>query len=69
VEPGLTVGEWWQRWFPAQDLAPATFEAYAQQYRRHVRPRFGHRSLAEITGLELSDFARAYAKPGWRRRV
>jgi hypothetical protein len=35
----------------------AALETYAQQYRRHVRPRFGHRALAEITGLELSDFA------------
>src|SRR4029077_19638725 len=40
VEPGLSVGEWWRRWFPAQDLAPATLENYAQQYRRHVHPRF-----------------------------
>jgi hypothetical protein len=43
---GLTVGEWWDRWIPALDLAPATREAYAQQYRRHVGPRFGQsRSL------------------------
>jgi len=64
VEPGLTVGEWWQRWFPAQDLAPATLENYAQQYRRHVHPRFGRRALAEITGLELSDFARRLRESG-----
>jgi integrase len=64
VEPGLTVGEWWHRWFPAQDLAPATLETYAQQYRRHVHPRFGHRALAEITGLELSDFARRLREAG-----
>jgi integrase len=54
----LTVGEWWRRWFPVQDLAPATLENYAQQYRRHVHPRFGRRALSEITGLDLSGFAR-----------
>lgn len=64
VEPGLTVGEWWQRWFPAQDLAPATLENYAQQYRRHVHPRFGQRALAEITGLDLSEFARHLREVG-----
>jgi hypothetical protein len=50
VEPGLTVGEWWLCWFPAQDLAPATLENYAQQFRRHVHLRFGQRALAEISG-------------------
>jgi len=52
------VGEWWLCWFPAQDLAPATLESYAQQYRRHVHPCFGERALAEITGLDLVGFAR-----------
>jgi site-specific recombinase XerC len=64
VEPGLTVGEWWQRWSSAQDLAPATLENCAQQYRRHVHPRFGHRALAEITGLDLSEFARDLREAG-----
>ena len=58
VEPGLSVGEWWLRWFPAQDLAPATLETYAQQYRRYVPPCFVERTLAEITGLDLVGFAR-----------
>lgn len=64
VEPGLSVGEWWQRWFPAQDLAPATLEAYAQQYRRHVHPCFGKRALSEITGLDLASFARRLRAQG-----
>ena len=52
------MGEWWLRWFPTQDLAPASLETYAQQYRRHVHPCFGERAMAEITGLDLADFAR-----------
>lgn len=64
VEPGLSVGEWWLRWFPAQDLAPATLETYAQQYRRHVHPCFGDRALAEITGLDLVGFARRLRAQG-----
>jgi hypothetical protein len=69
VEPGLTVGEWWLRWSSAQDLASATMESYAQQYRRHVHPRFGQRALAEITGLDLSEFARDLRAAGLRRRA
>jgi integrase len=64
VEPGLTVGEWWLRWFPVQDLAPATLETYAQQYRRHVHPRFGDRALSEVTGLDLAGFARQLREGG-----
>jgi hypothetical protein len=64
VEPRLMVGDWWLRWFPAQDLAPATLENYAQQYRRHVHPRFGQRALAEITGLDLSEFVRRLREAG-----
>jgi hypothetical protein len=36
TERAVTVAAWWDRWFPAQDLAPATLETYAQQYR-HCR--------------------------------
>ena len=50
--------------FPTQDLAPATLENYAQQYRRRVHPRFGQRVLAEITGLDLSEFARHLREAG-----
>jgi integrase len=64
VEPGLSVGEWWVRWFPAQDLAPATLETYAQQYRRHVHPCFGERALSGITGLALAGFARRLRTQG-----
>jgi integrase len=60
----VTVGEWWARWFPAVDLAPSTLEAYAQQYRRHVEPRFARVRLDEITALDLSQFARSLREQG-----
>lgn len=59
-----SVDEWWNRWFPALDLAPATLETYAQQYRRHVRARFGDRPLAEVIGLDLTGFARTLREQG-----
>ena len=64
VSPDMTVGEWWVRWFPVVDLSPGTLEAYAQQYRRHVGPRFGHVRLDEVGSLDLSGFARSLTERG-----
>jgi hypothetical protein len=57
-EQVVTVGAWWDRWFPAQDLAPATLEAYAQQYRHHIAPRFADVPIGQVTGLDLAGFSR-----------
>ena len=57
-EQVVTVGAWWERWFPVQDLAPATLEAYAQQYRHHIAPRFADVPIGQVTGLDLAGFAR-----------
>ena len=57
-ELAVTVEEWWDRWFPAQDLAPATLEAYAQQYRHHIAPRFADLPIGQVTGLDLAGFSR-----------
>ena len=61
---GMTVGEWWARWYPAVDLAPSTLDACAQQYHRHVGPRFARERLDEVTSLELSQFARGLREEG-----
>jgi hypothetical protein len=45
------------RWFPVQDLAPSTLEAYAQQYRCHIAPRFAGVPIGQVTGLDLAGFA------------
>ena len=59
AEPqAATVGAWWGRWFPVQDLAPATLEAYAQQYRHHIAPRFADVPVGQVTGLDLAGFSR-----------
>jgi integrase len=62
--PEMTVGEWWRRWLPAVDLAPSTLEAYAQQYRRHVGPRFSRVRLDEVSALDLSQFSRGLREQG-----
>jgi len=64
--PDMTVGEWWACWFRRLtcDLAPSTLEAYAQQYRRHVGPRFGRARLGEVTALGLSQFTSSLREQG-----
>jgi integrase len=52
----LTLDAWWARWFPAQDLAPATLEGYAQQYRKYIGPRWGSALLGSISPLEVAAF-------------
>lgn len=58
-EQPVTVEAWWERWFPVQDQAPATLEAYAQQYRHHIAPRFADVPAEEQCGVVL----RARASP------
>lgn len=59
IDPKLgetTVHEWWLRWYPAQDLAPNTLESYAQQYNKHIRPRWGEVPLASVLGIDLETW-------------
>jgi integrase len=52
----MTLDMWARRWFPAQDLAPATLDAYAQQYRKHIGPRWGSAPLYAISPLDVAAF-------------
>jgi hypothetical protein len=53
---GPTLDAWWERWWPAQDLAPSTLESYAQQYRRHLRPCWGSTPVGRISSLQVARF-------------
>lgn len=57
-EQAVTVGQWWDQWFPVQDLASATLETYLQQYRHHIAPRFAEVPVGQVTGLDLAGFSR-----------
>lgn len=49
----LTLGEWWERWIKAQDLAERSRDFYTTAWRNHVGPAFGAKALGEITGLDV----------------
>lgn len=45
----ITVAEYVDRWWEAQDLAESTMQSY-RHYLKHLLPRFGDMALAEIDG-------------------
>lgn len=51
-----TLGEWWAQWFPAQEWKPNTGEAYAQQWRRHIEPRWGKVPMAQIQPVKVQEW-------------
>ena len=61
---GPTLEQWWERWLPAQDLAPSTPESYAQQYRRHLRPRWGVTPVGRISSLQVAQFEKDLRERG-----
>jgi integrase len=45
----ITVGEWWDQWWPTvTHLRPSTRARDAQYFRTHVRPVFGSTPLAKL---------------------
>lgn len=52
----MTLAEWWEQWFPAQEWRPNTHEAYAQQWRRHIAPRWGNVPMAQIQPIKVQEW-------------
>lgn len=49
----LTLGQWWEQWIGAQDLADSSRDFYASIFRTHIGPTFGPRPLGSIMGVEV----------------
>jgi Phage integrase, N-terminal SAM-like domain len=60
IDPNLaetSVDEWWQRWFPVQDhLRPNSLVAYEQNYRLHIKPRWGSVSMGPVVPIEIQEY-------------
>lgn len=50
----ITLHEWVNTWYPAQDLELSTMETYASLLENIVLPEFGDRSLASLTAEEIA---------------
>jgi integrase len=52
-----TIDQWWTRWFPVQDhLRPNSRESYTQNYRLHIKPRWGGRPIGAVKPIEMQEY-------------
>ena len=49
----MTLIEWVNEWYPAQDLEPTTLANYKYAIEVHILPTFGTWALADITAEEV----------------
>ena len=64
----MTVGEWWDRWWPTvTHLRPSTRARDAQYFRTHVRPVFGAMPLGKLDRTSLRSWAANLGSPPGRR--
>jgi len=60
----LTVGDWWDRWWPTvTNLRPSTKSRDGHQFRLHVRPRFGTTPLGKLDRTELRTWVAELGLP------
>lgn len=62
VDPKLgetPFADWWETWWAAQDFKPGTAKAYGQQWRKHVRPRWGTTPIAAIRGIDIETWLKS----------
>ncbi len=65
IDPKLgekTLGEWWLKWLPSQDLRPNTIETYTQQYTCHIAPRWGSVPLGAIRAVDIDTWVKGLRK-------
>jgi hypothetical protein len=65
----ITLIEWVNEWYPAQDLEPTTLVNYKYAIEVHILPKFGTWALADITAEEVGKWERAIVARGFARRT
>ena len=65
----ITVIDWVNEWYPAQDLEPTTLVNYKYAIEVHILPRFGTWALADITAEEVGKWERGVVAQGFSRRT
>jgi integrase len=68
VEPRagrITLTEWVNMWFPAQNLELNTLSTYRYTIEVHILPAFGNRTLASLTPEEIAVWEKQIAARGY----
>lgn len=64
-----TLGEWVDRWWPAQDIALGTRRNYQYVITHHILPEFGHRALKSLSPVEIAAWERSVIATGFSVNV
>ena len=65
----ITLIEWVNEWYPAQDLEPTTLVNYKYAIEVHILPKFGSCALSNITAEEVGKWEREIMARGFARRT
>jgi integrase len=65
----ITLTEWVNLWFPAQDLELNTLSTYKYTIEVLILPTFGHRSLMALETHEIAAWERDLVSRGYQRRT
>jgi hypothetical protein len=65
----ITLTEWVNEWYPAQDLEPTTLTNYKYAIEVHILPKFGDWSLAAITTEDVGKWERSTVAAGYTQRT
>jgi integrase len=65
----ITLTEWVNQWFPAQDLELNTLSTYKYTIEVLILPTFGHRPLMSLETHEIATWERELIARGYQRRT
>lgn len=65
----ITLTEWVNLWWPAQDLEPSTLADYRNRIEVRILPTFGDRALASITPEEVAVWEKGLIARGYAKRT
>jgi integrase len=65
----ITLTDWVNEWYPAQDLEPTTLTNYRYAIEVHILPEFGHRALRSVTAEEVAKWEKGVMARGFARRT
>jgi len=65
----ITLIEWVNEWYPAQDLEPTTLVNYKYAIEVHILPKFGSWALSDLTTEEVGKWEHEIMAQGFARRT
>lgn len=64
---GLTVAEWFAKWWVGIDVGLTSRDTYAYEFRVYVLPEWGQRQLGDISASEVNAWEQRLVAAGYKR--